>query len=248
MPRIPCRVLPLMDADGARQMALDHALLDSIDRDPSFAVFRTYTWCEPTLSLGYFQSVAMAEQDSRFAHAAIVRRLTGGGAIWHDRDLTYALIVPRSHLTAQRPSDLYRAVHRAIGDHLKTFGVSVQSRGQESGRPADRPLLCFLDHDSEDLVLDASKVVGSAQRRRPSAVLQHGSILLQRSPAVAELPGLRELTGLSMSPADLSHVSEDFFHSLGLEPAASTLSEEESSEADRLEAEVYRNPAWTRRR
>ncbi len=132
MSLIPCRVLPFVDAPGPRQMALDHALLDSVDRDPTFAVFRTYSWSEPTLSLGYFQPIAEAEREGRFAEVAIVRRLTGGGAIWHDRDLTYALIVPRSLELAHRASDLYRAVHGAIADSLARLGVPVQARGKES--------------------------------------------------------------------------------------------------------------------
>lgn len=243
--RIPCRVLPSMDASGPRQMALDHALLDSVDRDPSSAVFRTYTWTDPTLSLGYFQSVTLAEEDPRFAGASVVRRPSGGGAIWHDRDLTYALVVPRSLKLAGRASDLYRAVHRAIATRLARLGIEVRSRGQEEV-PETRPFLCFLDHDPEDLVFQTSKVVGSAQRRRPSAVLQHGSILLQRSPSVPELPGLRELSGASTD--SLPAFPEEFFHSLGLDPQPSGFSDEEAREADRLEAEVYRNPEWTRRR
>jgi lipoate-protein ligase A len=242
---IPCRVLPSLDAEGPRQMALDHALLDSVDRDPSSAVFRTYTWTDPTLSLGYFQSIRLAEVDPRFAGASIVRRPSGGGAIWHDRDLTYALVVPRSLKVAGRASDLYRAVHRTIAGRLAQLGVEVRPRGKDKA-PESRPFLCFLDHDPEDLVIDSSKVVGSAQRRRPSAVLQHGSILLQRSATVPELPGLRELAGVSTD--DLPAFPEQFFHSRGIDPRPAGLSDEEAREADRLEAEVYRNSGWTRRR
>ncbi|HEU5115456.1 MAG TPA: lipoate--protein ligase [Isosphaeraceae bacterium] len=246
MSLIPCRVLPFLDAPGPRQMALDHALLDSVDRDPRFAVFRTYSWNEPTLSLGYFQEIEEAEREGRFADVAIVRRLTGGGAIWHDRDLTYALIVPRTLEVARRASDLYRAVHGAIADSLASLGVNVQPRGKDARDQENRPFLCFLDRDPEDLVFGGSKVVGSAQRRRPAAVLQHGSILLRRSPTVPELPGLVELAGFERSESGV--FPESFFRSLGLDPRPSRLSEEEEREAGRLEGEVYRDSAWTRKR
>lgn len=248
MNRIPCRVLPLREAEGPRQMALDHALLDSVDREPNAAVFRTYRWSEPTLSLGYFQPFALAQNDPRFARSALVRRLSGGGAIWHDRDLTYALIVPRSLTSARRPADLYRSVHRAWSDHLAGFALSVRPRGPQPPEPAPRPFLCFLDHDPEDLVLDGAKVVGSAQRRRPSAVLQHGSVLLHRSPSVPELPGLGELASVDVERLAREPLGERFFHALGLEPEASSISSEEQRQADQLEFEVYRNPAWTQRR
>jgi lipoate-protein ligase A len=109
-----------------------------------------------------------------------------------------------------------------------------------------RPFLCFLDRDPEDLVLGGSKVVGSAQRRRPSAVLQHGSILRRRSEVVPELAGLRELAGLEGGEEGV--FSGAFFEALGLEPRPSGLSEGEIREADRLESEVYRGEEWTRRR
>ena len=74
-----CRVLPHAVGDGPTNMALDEALLDSVGSDPAKAVLRTYEWTPPTLSLGYFQSIAEVETDPRWAGVPIVRRPTGGG-------------------------------------------------------------------------------------------------------------------------------------------------------------------------
>ena len=127
---LPCRVLPFQVADGASNMATDHALLDAVDDDPTSAVLRTYGWTAPTLSLGYFQAIVEARADRRWDRLAIVRRPSGGGALLHDQELTYALVVPRSHQLAARPSDLYRVVHAAIGSVLSGHGINARRRGE----------------------------------------------------------------------------------------------------------------------
>src|SRR5262249_47536189 len=136
---------------------------------------------------------------------AVVRRPTGGGAIWHDREGTYALAVPRGHTLARRSADLYRAVHGAIARPLRELGGDAHRPGDHAPAPEEgRPFLCFADRDPEDVVIGPHKVVGSAQRRRHGAVLQHGSLLLARSTAAPELPGVNDLTGLSIDAAGWS--------------------------------------------
>src|SRR4051812_5496180 len=110
-------------------MALDEALLDAVAEDPSAAWLRTYGWTAPTLSLGYFQRWADAQADPRWRDAPIVRRPTGGGAIWHDRELTYALVVPGQHPLARPSTALYRAVHEAIAGLLRARGLAADRRG-----------------------------------------------------------------------------------------------------------------------
>ncbi|MBX6312605.1 MAG: lipoate--protein ligase family protein [Isosphaeraceae bacterium] len=232
-------------------MALDEALLDAIDVDPSSAAFRTYGWSEPTLSLGYFQKIAEAEADPRWYGVPIVRRPTGGGAIWHDRELTYALVVPRSHPLARRASDLYRAVHGAMAAALRSRGIEAMPRGPTAAASAARrPFLCFADHDPEDIIIaGGGKVVGSAQRRRPGAVLQHGSLLLSQSTRTPELPGLSEFAGPEAAALAWSEILRARVPAaLGLEARAAEITPDERRRAAALEVAVYRNPAWTRRR
>ena len=243
-----CRILPYQVATGAEQMALDEALLESVSERPEEAVFRTYGWSEPTLSLGYFQSLGEVSSDPRWQGAAIVRRATGGGAIWHDRELTYALILPRSHPVGGRTETLYHAVHGAISAVLEQLGASSRRRGEGRGEAA-RPFLCFADRDPEDLVVDAIKVVGSAQRRRPRAVLQHGSVLLAASPRVPELPGLAELCGIQVDPAELGRtIATSITSALGLTPREDAVRPVEAERAKALAADVYGHPVWTGKR
>src|SRR5262249_51091426 len=140
---IPCRILPFAVADGPAHMAWDEALLDAVVADPSAAYLRTYGWSVPTLSLGYFQSYAEMEPDPRWRHVPVVRRPTGGGAIWHDQELTYALILPPHHPLARPARELYLALHSAIVAILRSVGVAAGLRGPLSTENRkNRPFLC----------------------------------------------------------------------------------------------------------
>ncbi len=248
-----CRILPEQAADGPGNLGLDEALLDAVDADPSRAYLRFYTWNPPTLSLGYFQRWEDATREERWRDVSLVRRPSGGGAIWHDRDLTYALVVPRALPAAVRPADLYRAVHRTIAGVLRSVGIDARRRADvpEASGPlaGPTPLLCFLDRDPEDILIGTTKVVGSAQRRRPHAVLQHGSILLEASPRTPELPGLRELAGRTEPAHAWSEALQTVLpEALGLVPVPAGRDATLGPVAERLATEVYRNPAWIRRR
>jgi lipoate-protein ligase A len=247
---IVCRLLPYRVADGPANMALDEALLRAEGESPECAVFRTYGWSEPTLSLGYFQAVAEAEGDPRWRDVALVRRATGGGAILHHHELTYSLVVPKSHPFARRSADLYRAVHTAIASVLQGVGAAAKRRDPSDLKiQQTRPFLCFTDSDREDIVLRGRKVVGSAQRRGSGAVLQHGSILLSGSPLTPELPGLADLAGASLSALDWSsRLADAVLSALELSARESEVSVAEAERALSLEQRVYRNADWTRRR
>jgi lipoate-protein ligase A len=246
---VPCRVLPFELADGPMNMALDEALLDTVASGGS-AVLRTYGWSEPTLSLGYFQPIARAESEPRWRDVPIVRRPTGGGALWHDAEVTYCIVLPASHPLTRRSTDLYGAVHSAIAGLLQETGLTAARRGEVRARSdATKPFLCFLDSDAEDVVSDSIKLVGSAQRRRAGAVLQHGSLLLAQSPQAPELKGVADLSGLAADAREWSQrLLSAIPTALCLGSVAGTISAEERVRALALAVEVYRKEAWTRKR
>ncbi len=218
---VRCFVLPCQSDDGPANMALDEALFEDVAANPGTAYLRTYGWTVPTLTLGYFQRIAELDADPRFRDAALVRRLTGGGAIWHDHELTYALVIPADHPLARPSSRLYQAVHGAIAGALRENGVAVARRGQEVAskhRDRKRPLLCFTDTDAEDIVAEEVKVVGSARRRRGGAVLQHGSLLLSRSGRTPELPGIGDVADITLDRGHWSiELVDRILRALGLE-------------------------------
>jgi hypothetical protein len=152
-------------------MAVDETLLDSAAE--GICTVRWYRWEQATLSLGYFQSQEEALADSRLRDLPIVRRLSGGGAIVHHHELTYSCAVPALHPLAAAPRRLYSAVHEGIIGVLAEFGYEAALRGTNA--PAlGAEYLCFGRMDDFDVVMGGHKVLGSAQRRRKGAVLQHG--------------------------------------------------------------------------
>lgn len=193
MAKLPaCRLLLETEPNsGAWNMAVDEALLNTAATG-HVATFRWYRWREPTLSLGYFQQPAELDADPRWVSIPKVRRLTGGGAILHHHEWTYSFAVPPAQPLVRRPEELYDLVHAAIIAMLATHGVLLSLRGAVA-KQSPEPLLCFSRADAHDVVRQNHKVLGSAQRRRRGAILQHGSLLMHASPLTPDHLGLDDL-------------------------------------------------------
>ncbi len=168
--------------DGSTNMARDEHLLYSDDLRP--AALRLYAWTPPTISLGYFQSCAeLARLPEDVRGLATVRRITGGGAILHDREITYCLVLDASvPVAATSPIALYRLVHECWRTTLGRDGPQVELAPDDFPTPTPRggPFFCFEKPGRADLIVRNEKLLGSAQRRIPGRVLQHGSLLLGR--------------------------------------------------------------------
>lgn len=175
---------------GAWNMAMDEALLEFAAQS-GIATVRIYAWDQPTLSLGYFQDVGAYRQDDRWKHLPAVKRLTGGGAILHHHEITYSCCLPAQALKTFRPIELYSRVHQAVIDVLAGHDISATFRGDVPGD--DSKFLCFSRGDERDLVLNGKKILGSAQRRRRGAVLQHGSLITRTSDHAPEITGAFDL-------------------------------------------------------
>ncbi|HKI19115.1 MAG TPA: lipoate--protein ligase, partial [Isosphaeraceae bacterium] len=109
-----------------------------------------------------------------------------------------------------------------------------------------RPLLCFTDRNPHDIVIGGFKVVGSAQRRRVGSVLQHGSLLLDRSDHTPELLGVRNVADIPLGSREWSdQLIVRIPGALGLRSFPVPVPESVRDRARKLEETVYRNPAWT---
>ena len=194
-PPLPvCRLLPRSIGNGPWNMAADEVMLESAATGlPSV---RFYRWSEPTLSLGYFQPESVRRTDPSLAALPFVRRSTGGAALVHDRELTYALAVPSGEPWQRRGENWLTRMHRVFAKALARMHVGVEPVGPGEGRKLGE-VLCFLDQTPGDLLSHGHKVVGSAQRKHRAALLQHGAILLARSAHAPALPGLHELAGFA---------------------------------------------------
>lgn len=191
-------------AAGAWNMAVDEALLETAATTGQ-ATLRFYEWCEPTLSLGYFQSIADRQKHAASRDCPLVRRCSGGGAILHDRELTYSLTIPQPPGSISSASELCNAVHQTLVSALVELGImatlyraATDCRTASNVWRSGEPFLCFERRGCSDIVFSGAKIVGSAQRRRRGAVLQHGSILLGRSQHAPELPGIVDLAAMPL--------------------------------------------------
>jgi lipoate-protein ligase A len=133
---------------------------------------------------------------------------------------------------------------------LARLGVeaSIQAADRSPG-PHSSPFLCFQRRSPGDVLVGAVKVAGSAQRRSHSAVLQHGSLLLARSPAAPELPGLREITGQDFAVESvLEGLLECLSKRLKLNWIVEPLSQDERYGAAQLVAEKHGAEGWITQR
>jgi lipoate-protein ligase A len=184
-----------------------------------------------------------------------VRRASGGGAIVHDRELTYSIALPLRDVRTRAATELYNACHESLIETLAHFGVAAALYGRacsaersEEDAGFRQPFLCFARRTCGDIVCGPAKIVGSAQRRRRGAVLQHGSILLSKSPCARELPGIAQLTGCSIEPVELTQAwTADLARTLESPAATGELSDAEIEQAQ-LHTERFASPAHALRR
>lgn len=167
-------------------MAVDEALMEAA-RSGSL-VLRLYGWDPPCLSLGRNQEArGRYDRDAaRERGIEIVRRPTGGRAVYHHHELTYAVTAPATRWGGLRES--YRQINRALLRGLAALGADVgeASEAPEGGSPRPGTRACFRDPLPGEIVALGRKLVGSAQWRNRGALLQHGSILLRDEQSVAD--------------------------------------------------------------
>ena len=170
------RVLVDPPASGPKNMAVDHALTACLSQGE--AVLRIYRWSRPTVSLGRNEP-ASARYDpaaGRTAGIDFVRRPTGGRAVLHDRELTYAAVLPLKTLGGLRAT--YGLINRGLVEALCSLGVPAvmaEGRGSPAGLGAGP---CFDVSAPGEVTVAGRKLVGSAQARLEGAILQHGSLLI----------------------------------------------------------------------
>jgi lipoate-protein ligase A len=188
--------LPFDVADGPHNMAADEVLLQAAIT--GVASLRFYGWVEPTVNLGYFQPERVRLEDPLLAGLPYVRRPSGGKMLVHHHEVTYAFALPEA---LAGPAWLGR-MHDIIADALAALGVDVTAHADAPQELSPGPQ-CFGQLTAGDLLLGTAKVVGSAQRRQRRALLQHGAVLLAKSPHTPLLPGIREMAGRKLDVADV---------------------------------------------
>lgn len=160
---------------GERNMAVDRWMIEEFEKT-GIPMFRIYSWNPPCISLGRFQEWAPS-----FADCPVVRRQTGGGAIYHHREITYSLVCSSDHIgTGTRVKEGYKVLTAFLLHFYRSLGLrptfAEDIRFHES--LGENTLACYKGVESLDILIDGKKIGGNAQRRKRSLIFQHGSIPL----------------------------------------------------------------------
>jgi len=162
---------------GFLNMAIDETLLRLAEADGA-GVLRLYRWAPACLSFGRHEPARRRYRRDRIAERAIdvVRRPTGGRAVWHDAELTYAVAAPAATFGTLR--ETYLAIHRTLACALSELGLAATLAPAPTRAATPDAGACFAAPAGGEVLAGGRKVVGSAQLRTRTAFLQHGSMLL----------------------------------------------------------------------
>jgi len=238
-------------------MALDHALASSVK--PGCGVLRIYRWARPTISFGRNEPALgnSGVEQAQKAGIDFVRRPTGGRAVLHDKELTYAVVLPISCGVKLRT--VYRVINHGLARSLQALGVVVTIAEEEVPVAGPNAGPCFSRPAPGELLVDGRKLVGSAQARVGRAILQHGSLLigsgqerlgeLYGSDSGSRLAiGLDEILGATPPWDELVHgIIAGMRDVLGGKWARGNLTDGERS-SSRIFLRHYASPEWTWRR
>jgi lipoyl(octanoyl) transferase len=184
---------------GAYNMAVDEELLARAQAGDAVPVLRFYGWDPPAVSLGRFQHIESAVNAEACKQLGfdIVRRITGGRAVLHHRELTYSIAARIDNLLF--PSTVlgtYKVIAAGLLAGLQNLGIAAEmvSRGGRHATLVEKKAkdpACFSSPSWYEILVNGKKIVGSAQRRMRGAFLQHGSILIDYDPRLeaAVIPG-----------------------------------------------------------
>lgn len=266
----PWRLLLAFDQPGAWQMAVDEALQAGFVPGRDRPVLRLYSWSPPCLSLGYAQPAGEIDRDAcRRAGIDLVRRPTGGRAVLHDRELTYAVVAGIDDPDVGGSiGQSYRAIAAGLLAGLRALGVAATlAPGRPDGDAAARRSgACFAVATRHELLWQGRKLAGSAQLRRHGVFLQHGSIPLAASrvslAALLRLPGgstladhlagttatVADATGRILEPAAAAvPFAAAFAAALGLALQPDDLTAAEQAAAELARRQRYAARTWTER-
>jgi lipoate-protein ligase A len=249
------RLLITEDNSAYTNMAMDRAELVSISKGNAPPTVRFFTWKPRAISIGYFQSLEEEVNLNACGNLGVdyVRRITGGGAVFHDKELTYSIVIPESHnKIPNNIMDSYGRICGAIIKGLKQLGI------ESSYIPIN------------DIVASGKKISGNAQTRKARTVLQHGTILMDVdveemfsllivpnekikdkliSDVKERVTSVKDILGNKIGFSDVADaMKKGFEEEFNINLSKGYLTEEEKDLTDKFEKEFFSTKEWNHRR
>ncbi|HEY9076938.1 MAG TPA: biotin/lipoate A/B protein ligase family protein [Anaerolineaceae bacterium] len=258
--------------NGAWNMAVDEAILEATGRGEAPSTLRLYQWNPPCLSLGYAQptsDVDIARLNTLGWN--LVRRPTGGRAILHTDELTYAVIAHQDDpVVTGGVLESYARIAQALLAALNILGIPARADQVYQNQNHEKALpVCFEVPSNYEITVNGKKLIGSAQSRRLNAVLQHGALPLygdltrivdalkyedepsrttSRTRLLNRAVNIEMITGRKISWEEVARALITAFQSsLGLTFVEDTLTESETQRAETLVQEKYGADWWNYR-
>lgn len=256
-------------------MAIDEVLASGVAQGQELPTLRLYGWMPPCVSIGRFQPVGDIRVEAlQRAGVDLVRRITGGRALLHKEEVTYAVLMPKDHAIAQQGIlESYRQLSAGLLATLQL--LSLEADMLQPSRQSRMPLsaACMEVPSPYEILVSGRKLIGSAQCRRADYVLQHGSLPLtghagellsflqlneeSRERLQSHLHGgtttvVRELSAAGSNTKTMNWqvaaeaMVQGFACGLELEWEEDTYRPDEMEAAARLIRERYANEEWTR--
>ena len=249
------RLIETGDNTAFTNMAMDKAVLVSISRGKVPPTVRFYRWRPSAISIGYFQSLEEEVNLDICKNFGVdyVRRITGGGAVYHEKELTYSIIISESHPKIPKNiMESYRIICGALIKGLKNLGI------ESTYVPIN------------DIITNGKKISGNAQTRKEKTVLQHGTILtdvniekmffLLRVPnekikdkLIADVKervtSIKHVLEKEISFEEISTaIKSGFEKEFNIELVKGTFTEEEEELTKKFEKECFSTNNWNHRR
>ncbi len=249
------RYLITENNSAAKNMAIDRAVLVANSEGKVPATVRFYTWSPPAISIGYFQGLSEEVDLKKCQELGVdyVRRITGGGAVFHEDELTYSIVIPESH--PQIPKNIMESYGRICGAVMK----GLKNLGIDSTYV---PI--------NDIISGGRKISGNAQTRKLKTVLQHGTVLLDvdvekmfsllivpnekiRDKMIADVKqrvtSVKHILGKYVSFNDsVNSMKKGFEEEFNVRLVSGILTDYELDLADKFEKECFGNKRWNHKR
>ena len=259
-----CRFINTGFMDAYANMAIDEAILHYCQ----IPTLRIYGWKPSSISVGYNQDIIkeININNCKNLNVGIVRRITGGKAIYHDKEITYSFILHEdTNLLPSEINESYKAIANALVLALKKFNLNVEIKKSPEKIATS---ICFNSSNWYELLVNNKKISGSAQRRMQGKILQHGSILIDfdynknsllfiKNNIIDNIENLkkritslkRELKNINkgnkVSYKELSEaIRFGFKENFGFDMVDGSLTQEEIKLAEKLRKEKYATEEW----